>query len=132
MKESSECMVWKGDNKETEGPQSVGGRNGDQYGTTVREGGREKKKAGREADRAREAWRSDRGREGVKDGHSLTVQDRGGRRGGEGDEGGRMRGIHSAERKGRATKATMRRRERKNLYINYCLRSKGQWSIVRA
>lgn len=27
-----------GDNKETEGPQSVGGRNGDQYGTTVRQG----------------------------------------------------------------------------------------------
>lgn len=30
-------MVWKGDNKETEAPQSVGGRSGDQYGTTVRE-----------------------------------------------------------------------------------------------
>lgn len=45
------------------------------------------------------------GREGAKDGHSLTVQDGGG------GEGGRMRGMHSAERKGRATKATMRRRE---------------------
>ena len=36
MKESSECALWKGDNKETEGPQSVGGRNGDQYVTTVK------------------------------------------------------------------------------------------------
>lgn len=45
MKEPSECMVWKGDNKETEGPQSVGGRNGDQYGTTVREGEKKRRQA---------------------------------------------------------------------------------------
>lgn len=37
MKKSSECIVWKGDNKETDGQQSVGRRNGDQYMTTVKE-----------------------------------------------------------------------------------------------
>lgn len=108
----------------------MGGRNGDQYGTTVRQGSG----GGGAADRAREAWRSDRGRDGAEDGHSLTVRDReGGRRrraGGEWDEGGRIRGIYSVEKRkkrGGATKETMRWRERKNLYINYCccLRDNG-------
>lgn len=75
-------------------PQNVGGRNGDQYGTTVREGverkKKKKKKAGREADGGREAWRSDRGRERAKDGHSLTVQD--GREGGRREKGTREAG----------------------------------------
>lgn len=38
MKESSECLLWQGDNKEAEGRQSVGGRNGDQYTMMVKEG----------------------------------------------------------------------------------------------
>lgn len=81
MKESSECVIWKGDNKDTEALQSVEGRNGDQYRTTLRK----KKKAGREADGGREAWRTDRRSERAKDGHSLTVEE-GGREGGGGNK----------------------------------------------
>lgn len=87
----------------------MGGRNGDQYGTTVRQGSG----GGGAADRAREAWRSDRGRDGAEDGHSLTVRDReGGRRrraGGEWGEGGRMRGIHSVEKRKKGGEQQKRR-----------------------
>lgn len=87
---------------------SVGGRNGDQYATTVKGG---------EADGGRGAWRSDRGRERAKDGHSLTVQDgrRKGRRrrrtrgGGTERERPDERNPHWRKRKGRATKATEKR-----------------------
>lgn len=63
----------------------MGGRNGDQYGTTVRQGSGG---GGAAADRAREAWRCDRGRDAAEDGHSLTVRDgEGGREGGGGEQG---------------------------------------------
>lgn len=65
----------------------MGGRNGDQYGTTVRQGSG----GGGAADRAREAWRSDRGRDGAEDGHSLTVRDGEGEREGGGGEQGESR-----------------------------------------
>lgn len=127
------AWVWTSDNKETEGPQSVGGRNGDQYRTAVRQGSG----GGGAADRAREAWSSDRGRDGAEDGHSLTVRDgEGGRRrraGGEWDEGGWMRGIHSVEKrkKGGSNKRDDEMEGKKESLHKLLLLSEGQWSIVR-
>lgn len=88
MKESSECIVRKGDNKETKKCRWKKSRSihGDS------EGG---KKAGREADGGREAWKSDTGRKRAKDGHSLTVREGWGEKG----MGGWMSGTQMGERK---------------------------------
>lgn len=75
----------------TKRQKSVGGRNRDQYTATVRE----EKKAGREADGGREAWKSDTGRKRAKDGHSLTVREGWGEKG----MGGWMSGTQMGERK---------------------------------
>lgn len=90
-----------------------------------------RKNADREADRGREAWRSDRGRERAKDGHRLTVEGRGG------DKKGRMSGIHIGEKGEKGEQQKQRRRgtdemkgEKESLN-KLLLRSEGQWSIVR-
>lgn len=66
MKESSECLLWKGDNKETEARQSVGGRNGDQYTMTV-------KKKKRQAEKQTEVEKHERVTEGEKEQKMDTV-----------------------------------------------------------
>lgn len=66
----------------TKRQKSVGGRNRDQYTATARE----EKKAGREADGGREAWKSDTGRKRAKDGQSHSTGRVGGERDGRMDE----------------------------------------------
>lgn len=108
MKESSEGMGWKDDNKEPEGPAE--GR-GTEMQINTGEGGK------RVRESSRRGWR-----EKERGSRRWTESDSTGRR-------GRRGRSNSAERKGRVTKAAMRRMERKNLYINYGCGSKDNGAL---